>query len=131
MRLLLDTHVLLWWLADDRKLSSDARAMIGAADNQVLVSAASVWEIAIKEALKRIEIDLDELEDAILESGFEPLPIALNHAARVGGLPEVHRDPFDRMLVAQASIEELRLVTHDRIFERYGLSAKGLPPVFV
>ena len=131
MRLLLDTHVLLWWLADDRKLSKDARTMIADADHQVLVSAASVWEVAIKAALRRIEIDLDDLEDAILKSGFEPLPIAVPHAVRVGRLQNVHRDPFDRMLVAQASIEELRLVTHDRVFERYGLSAEGLPPIFV
>jgi PIN domain nuclease of toxin-antitoxin system len=131
VRLLLDTHVLLWWLADDRKLSKDARTMIADANHQVLVSAASVWEVAIKTALKRIEIELDDLEDAILKSGFEPLPIAVRHAVRVGRLPDVHRDPFDRMLVAQAGVEELRLVTHDRLFERYGLSAEGLPPIFV
>ncbi|MGH7830654.1 MAG: type II toxin-antitoxin system VapC family toxin, partial [Candidatus Binatia bacterium] len=77
MRLLLDTHVLLWWLADDRKLSKDARAMIADPEHQVLVSAASAWEVAIKAALKRIEIELDDLEDAIRKSGFEPLPIAV------------------------------------------------------
>jgi len=131
VRLLLDTHVLLWWFADDRKLSKDARTMIANADHQVLVSAASVWEVAIKAALKRIEIELDDLEDAIRKSGFEPLSIAVQHAVRVGRLPDIHRDPFDRMLVAQASVEELRLVTHDRVFERYGLSAEGLPPIFV
>jgi PIN domain nuclease of toxin-antitoxin system len=131
VRLLLDTHVLLWWLADDRKLSKDSRAMIANADNQVLVSAASVWEVAIKTSLRRVEIELDDLEDAILKSGLEPLPIAVQHAVRVGRLPDVHRDPFDRMLVAQAGVEELRLVTHDRVFERYGLSAEGLPPIFV
>jgi PIN domain nuclease of toxin-antitoxin system len=131
VRLLLDTHVLLWWLADDRRLSTDARATIGDANNQVFVSAASVWEIAIKEAVKRIDIDLDDLQNAILKSGFEPLPIALEHAIRAGRLPHFHRDPFDRMLVAQASVEELRLLTHDRIFQRYGLSAEGLPPIFV
>lgn len=131
MRLLLDTHVLLWWLADDRKLSKDARAMIANANHQVLVSAASVWEVTIKTSLRRIEIELDDLEDAILKSGFAPLPIAVQHAIRVGRLPNVHRDPFDRMLVAQAGVEELRLVTHDRVFERYGLSAEGLPPIFV
>ncbi|HEY3302421.1 MAG TPA: type II toxin-antitoxin system VapC family toxin [Candidatus Binatia bacterium] len=131
MVLLLDTHVLIWWLADDRRLSKDARNLIADAHHRVLVSAASVWEIAIKSALKRIEIELDDLEDAILKSGFEPLPIALLHAVRVGRLPDVHRDPFDRMLVAQAGVEELRLVTHDRVFERYGLTAEGLPPIFV
>ena len=105
--------------------------MIANANHQVLVSAASVWEVAIKAALRRIEIELDDLENAILKSGFEPLPIAVQHAVRVGHLPDLHRDPFDRMLVAQASVEELRLVTHDRVFERYGLSAEGLPPILV
>jgi PIN domain nuclease of toxin-antitoxin system len=131
VRLLLDTHVLLWWLADDRKLSKEARTMIADANHEVLVSAASVWEVSIKAALRRIEIELDDLEGAILKSGFEPLPITVQHAVRVGRLPDVHRDPFDRMLIAQAGIEELRLVTHDRVFERYGLSAEGLPPIFV
>ena len=131
MRLLLDTHVLLWWLADDRKLGKEARAMIADAAHQALVSAASVWEIAIKAALRRIEIEIDDLEDAIVKSGFQPLPITAQHAVRVGRLPHVYRDPFDRMLVAQAGVEELRLVTHDRVFERYGLGAEGLPPIFV
>lgn len=131
MRLLLDTHVLLWWFADDRQLSRQARALIADGNNQLLVSAASVWEIDIKAALGRIDVELDDLEDAIVNGGFDPLAIAVPHAVRVGRLPNVHRDPFDRMLVAQASIEELRLVTHDRVFERYGLSAEGLPPIFV
>ena len=105
--------------------------MIADAGHQVLVSAATVWEVAIKAGLGRIQIELDDFEEAILKSGFEPLPISLPHAARTGRLPDVHRDPFDRMLVAQAGIEELRLVTHDRVFERYGLGAEGLPPIFV
>ena len=105
--------------------------MIAGANHQVLVSAASVWEVAIKTALRRIEIELDDLEEAILKSGFQPLPITVQHAVRVGRLPDVHRDLFDRMLVAQAGVEELRLVTHDRVFERYGLGAEGLPPIFV
>jgi PIN domain nuclease of toxin-antitoxin system len=131
VRLLLDTHVLVWWVADDRRLSKDARSLIANPKHQVIVSAAAVWEIAIKWGLGRIEMELDELEEAILKSGFEPLPIGVPHAVRVGRLPDIHRDPFDRMLVAQASVEELRLVTHDRIFERYGLTAEGLPPIFV
>jgi PIN domain nuclease of toxin-antitoxin system len=131
VRLLLDTHVLLWWLADDRKLSKSARAVIAKGSNQVVVSVVSLWEIAIKASLRRIEIELDNLEEAIVKSGFEPLSIGVRHALRVGRLPEIHRDPFDRMLVAQASVEELRLVTHDSVFERYGLGAEGLPPIFV
>jgi PIN domain nuclease of toxin-antitoxin system len=131
VRLLLDTHVLLWWLADDRKLAKPARDIIANPDNDVLVSAASVWEVSIKEALGRLEIELDDLEDAIVRNGFRPLPIGWRHAITAGRLPAVHRDPFDRMLVAQASIEELRVVSHDRVFERYGLSGEGLPPIIV
>ncbi len=131
MRVLLDTHVLLWWFSDDRKLAKDARAIIANPDNDVLVSAASAWEISIKAALGRLEIELDDLEDAILKNGFRPLPIGLRHAVTAGRLPNIHRDPFDRMLVAQASIEELRVVSHDRVFERYGLKDGGLPPIIV
>src|SRR5262245_46419677 len=131
MRLLLDTHVLLWWLSDNRKLTKTAREVIAKPDNDVLVSSASVWEVAIKTALGRIEIELDDLEDAIARNGFRSLPIAFRHAVTTGHLPAVHRDPFDRMLVAQASVEELRIVSHDRVFERYGLSAEGLPPIIV
>jgi PIN domain nuclease of toxin-antitoxin system len=131
VRLLLDTHVLLWWLADDRKLPKPAREIIAKPDNDVLVSSASVWEVAIKVALGRIEVELDDLEDAIARNGFRSLPIGFRHAITAGRLPAVHRDPFDRMLVAQASVEELRVVSHDRVFERYGLSAEGLPPIIV
>ncbi len=131
MRLLLDTHVLLWWLSDDRKLAKNARDIIANPDNDVLVSSASAWEISIKAALRRLEIELDNLESAMVSNGFRPLPIGLRHGLTAGRLPNVHRDPFDRMLVAQASVEELRLVSHDRVFERYGLAAAGLPPIIV
>ena len=131
MRLLLDTHVLLWWLADDRKLGKTAREIIANPTNDVHVSTASVWEAAIKVALGRLEIELDDLEEAIVRNGFRPLPIGFRHAVTAGRLPSVHRDPFDRMLVAQAGVEELRIVSHDRVFERYGLSTEGLPPIIV
>ena len=131
MRLLLDTHVLLWWLADNRKLGKAAREIIANPNNDVHVSTASIWEAAIKAALGRLEIELDDLEDAIIRNGFRPLPIGFRHAVTAGRLPSVHRDPFDRMLVAAASEEELRVVSHDRVFERYGLSTEGLPPIIV
>ncbi len=131
MRLLLDTHVLLWWLADDRKLAKPARDLIANPDNDVHVSSVSVWEAAIKATLGRLEIELDDLADTIVQNGFRPLPVGFRHAVTAGRLPSVHRDPFDRMLVAQACVEELRLVSHDRVFERYGLSAEGLPPIIV
>jgi PIN domain nuclease of toxin-antitoxin system len=97
----------------------------------VLVSSVSVWEISIKAALGRLEIELDDLENAIVRNGFRPLPIGLRHAVTAGRLPNVHRDLFDRMLIAQASVEELRVVAHHRGFERYGLSGEGLPPIIV
>ena len=131
MRLLLDTHVLLWWLSDDRKLATSGRQIIANPNNDVFVSSASVWEISIKTALGRLEIELDDLENAIARNGFRSLPIGFRHAITAGRLPAVHRDPFDRMLVAQASVEELRIVSHDRVFERYGLSAEGLPSIIV
>lgn len=131
MRLLLDTHVLLWWLSDDRKLANSGRQIIANPDNDVLVSSASLWEIAIKTALGRLEIELDDLENAIARNGFRSLPIGFRHALTAGRLPNVHRDPFDRMLVAQASVEELRIVSHDRMFQRYALNAEGLPPIIV
>jgi PIN domain nuclease of toxin-antitoxin system len=131
MRLLLDTHILLWWLSDDRKLAKNAREVIANPDNDVLVSSACLWEVAIKTSLGRIEVELDGLEDAIAHNGFRALPIGFRHALTAGSLPPVHRDPFDRMLIAQASIEELRLVSHDRVFERYGLARAGLPPIIV
>jgi PIN domain nuclease of toxin-antitoxin system len=83
----------------------------------------------IKAALGRLEIELDDLESATLRNGFRPLPIGIQHALMAGRLPNIHRDPFDRMLVAQARVEELRVVSHDRVFERYGLAAAGLPPI--
>ena len=131
MRLLLDTHVLLWWLSDDRKLATSGRQIIANPNNDVFVSSASVWEISIKTALGRLEIELEALENAIARNGFRSLPIGFRHALTAGRLPAVHRDPFDRMLVAQASVEELRIVSHDRVFERYGLSAEGLPSIIV
>ena len=131
MRLLLDTHVLLWWLSDDRKLAQSAREIIANPANDVIVSSASAWEISIKAALGRLEIELDSLEAAVERNGFRPLPIGVRHALTAGRLPNVHRDPFDRMLIAQAKVEELRILSHDRVFERYGLSSDGLPPIIV
>ena len=131
MRLLLDTHILLWALSDDRRVDSSTRELIINPVNDVFVSAVSLWEIGIKASLGRIDIEVDELEPTIADAGFEPLPINFSHAAMAGKLPLVHRDPFDRMLVAQAGVEELRIVTHDRIFKRYSLDVQGLPPIIV
>lgn len=118
-RLLLDTHVFLWWRADDRRVRRPTRDAIAAAD-VVFVSAASAWEAAIKTALGRLKIP-DTVEAGVLASGFERLPISFAHAEAAGRLPQHHADPFDRMLIAQARLEGLTLVTHDRQFEPYGV----------
>lgn len=118
MNLLLDTHVLLWWLDDNPILSSDARNTIASGESDVFVSAATAWEIAIKKALGKLVVP-DDLEAAIVASGFQELPITVAHATAAGALPPHHTDPFDRMLIAQAQLENLTLVTHDERFVAY------------
>lgn len=118
MRILLDTHVYLWWLQDHPKLSKIAHAKIMAA-NEVYVSSASIWEAAIKIGLGKLDADVDLLVAEIANSGFQELPITARHAAMVGQLPDIHRDPFDRILVAQAMCEPLRFLTVDGILQPY------------
>jgi PIN domain nuclease of toxin-antitoxin system len=118
--LLLDAHALLWWLADDATLEAAARAAIASPANDVLVSAATVWEIEIKRALGKLEAP-DGLVDAVEASAFQALPISLADAERAGRLPPHHRDPFDRMLVAQAMRLDALIVSRDDAFARYGL----------
>ena len=117
MNLLLDTHVFIWWRTKDARLGAPVRDAIGAADI-VFVSAASAWEAAIKQSLGRLRLP-DRFEHGVEDSGFQKLPIHFAHAERVAILPRHHADPFDRMLVAQAQIEDLTLISHDRWFERY------------
>ena len=117
MSFLLDTHVLLWLLGDE-PIDPVVRGQLADRANLVMVSSASVWEISVKAALGRIAFD-GSIEDAIDGVGFEPLPITAAHAERAGGLPAHHRDPFDRMLVAQAQIEGLTLVSRDGVFSAY------------
>jgi PIN domain nuclease of toxin-antitoxin system len=118
MRLLLDTQVLIWW-DEGRRLSPGARRAIREAP-EVFVSAASAWEVAIKVALGRLG-PTRTVEEAAGESGFVELPVTFRHAARIAALPLHHRDPFDRLLVAQAEVEGLTLVTRDPAFEPYGV----------
>lgn len=120
MKSLLDTHILLWWLTDDRRLSSKAKELIANPNNCVYVSAASMWEIAIKRALGRITIEFHDLEEAIKRNGFEQLAISFRHAAGISALPNYHRDPFDRMLIAQCIAEDARLLTNDSVMRSYG-----------
>jgi PIN domain nuclease of toxin-antitoxin system len=121
MRLLLDTHIALWALTDDRRLSAQARALIEEPSNRVVVSAATVWEIAIKHALHREDMPVSGSEALgwFRQSGYDLLPVTSDHAAAVD-LPRHHRDPFDRLLVAQAQTEPMRLLTRDPFVALYG-----------
>jgi PIN domain nuclease of toxin-antitoxin system len=119
VNLLLDTQVLIWW-DEGRRLTSEARRAIGEADD-VYVSAASAWEIAIKTGLGRLKPSRT-VEQAAAESGFLELPVTFRHAARVASLPPHHRDPFDRLLVAQATEEGLTLVSRNPAFGSYGIT---------
>ncbi|MGH2703808.1 MAG: type II toxin-antitoxin system VapC family toxin [Actinomycetota bacterium] len=120
MRLLLDTNALLWWLAADRSLGRRARALIADAASSVFVSAATVWEIAIKRSLGKLDSPSD-LERQIEDNRFVPMPVTLGHAWAAGHLPRHHDDPFDRMLVAQAAAEGLAILTADSRIGLYGI----------
>jgi PIN domain nuclease of toxin-antitoxin system len=122
-RLLVDTHALLWWLADDPALPPAARDAIADPGNEALVSTASLWEIAIKRALGKLAAP-DDLPVAIIGGGFVWLPVGADHAWRVHELPVHHRDPFDRLLVAQAQIEKLAVVTGDPHFGPYEVQVR-------
>lgn len=112
MRLLLDTHVLLWWLADDPRLAATARAAIASPEDEVRVSAASIWEMVIKQALGKLQLP-DGFAEVLASEDLLPLPVTAAHALAVGRLPLLHHDPFDRLLVAQCQVEGLTLVTAD------------------
>lgn len=118
MRLLLDTHVFLWAVTDDEKLSAKARRLITEAE-AVFVSSASIWEASIKAGLGKLAVDIDALIAEITNSGYLELSVRAAHAARVRDLPHIHRDPFDRMLVAQALTEPLQLLTADGYLSQY------------
>ena len=118
MRVLLDTHVLLWALTDDPKLSSKARRLIENAA-EIYVSAATSWEMAIKVGLGKLDADLDEIREYCLESGFVELPITSEHAIAVKDLEHHHKDPFDRLIVATAISEPMRLLTADTQIAQY------------
>lgn len=120
MRLLLDTHVLLWCMSGDRRLREESAALVRDPANDVYFSAASVWEVAIKAALGKLRVDTGELLRNLAAEGFSELPVFGRHAAEVAALPAHHRDPFDRLLVAQSRVESLRLLTDDKTLLRYG-----------
>lgn len=124
MRALLDTHALLWWLAGDLRLPLAARAVVDDQSNRMLVSAATAWEITTKHRIGKLphaaSIAANVLA-AVVRHGFVPLGISMAHAQLAGSLPGIHRDPFDRMLAAQAEIEGLPVISSDRVFDRYGV----------
>ncbi len=124
MRALLDSHAFLWWIGDDPRLSPGAREIIAEGGNEIFFSAASAWELAIKSSLGRLRMPADFerfVTDQVNLNGFSMLPVQLSHALRVHGLPPHHKDPFDRMLVAQAQVEEMPLVSRDRRLAGYGV----------
>ena len=121
MIVLLDTHLLLWAAAGSNKLPPRAADLIQNETNQLLFSAASLWEVAIKAGLNRpdFKISAGRFRRALFENGYDELPISGRHAAAIANLPDIHKDPFDRILVAQAQVEDLTLCTSDRIVARY------------
>ena len=122
MRILVDTHLLLWAVASSRRLPKRARSAILDPANEVFYSAASVWEVAIKSGLRRRDftVNVSAFVRALGQGGFIELPVTATHASRVAALPSVHRDPFDRMLVAQAVAEPMTLLTNDPVLQGYG-----------
>lgn len=120
-RLLVDSHVLLWHVLDDSRLGPKPTAAIEAVDAQVLVSTASLWEIAIKAGLGKLDAP-DDLPERVQQLGFELLPVTAEHAWQVRHLPPLHRDPFDRLLIAQAQVEQLPIVTADPSFDSYDVT---------
>jgi PIN domain nuclease of toxin-antitoxin system len=121
MNLLLDTHLLIWSGWTPRRLSSAARSLISSLDNEVIFSAASLWEIAIKQGLGKNDFDVDVrvLRRNLLDNGYKELPVVGDHAVAIRSLPLIHKDPFDRILVAQATVEGITLLTADPIVSRY------------
>ncbi|KAF0250482.1 MAG: PilT domain-containing protein [bacterium] len=121
MNLLLDTHILIWWLENNPRLPSEAQKAITEPSNLVYVSAITVWEIGIKKAIGKLTIP-DNLEEALVVNRFQLLPITISHALVAGKLPLLHSDPFDRMLVAQAQVEILTIVTVDDRIKQYNVN---------
>jgi len=121
VRLLLDTHLLLWAAGAPDRLSREVRALLSDPANVLVFSAASLWEITIKAGLGRADFRIDPhgLRRGLIENDYEELPITSHHAVAVAGLPDLHRDPFDRILVAQALVEGMILVTHDPLVQAY------------
>ncbi len=122
MNYLLDTHTFLWWVDDSRQLSDISREIIHNGSNRIFLSLASQWEIGIKASIGRLEFPMDQLEDTVEQNGFELLAMTTRHIIKSTGLPMHHRDPFDRMLIAQARLESLTLISRDAVFPDYDVA---------
>ena len=121
MKLLLDTHTAIWWLAGDERISDAIAAHLTDDSNQVLISAVVAWEVAIKRSLGKLDAP-DGLGSTLASAGAQPLPVTIAHAEAVEALPWIHRDPFDRLLVAQALTEDAAIVSNDESLSRYGVT---------
>ncbi len=121
MKLLLDTHLLLWAASEPDRLSDNARDLIGSQENTLFFSAANLWEVAIKQGLGRADFQIDArlLRRGLLDNGYNEIPIASEHAVAIDGLPSIHKDPFDRILIAQATVEGITLLTADTLVAEY------------
>ena len=115
---LLDTHILLWWLSDDKKLDKKIRDLIAKPTTRIFVSTVSIWEIVIKKSLNKLKAP-DNLKEMLYENDFEILPITADHALYLEHLPAIHNDPFDRLLIAQSIVEDLIIITVDEIIPKY------------
>lgn len=120
-RLLLDTHALIWWMNGSSQLGPLSKQLIAEKNNQIYVSAASIWEMSIKRQMGKLEVP-DDLDSIIDELGFDKLDISLFHAEQAGNLPTHHKDPFDRMLIAQAQAEGLQIIYSDEHFPKYNIN---------
>jgi PIN domain nuclease of toxin-antitoxin system len=124
VRLLLDTHALIWWMSNSPSLPDTVRRLMSDKENTIFVSAASAWEMATKVRLGRLPAASDitrNFPEYMLQAGFESLPVSTEHGVRAGLLPGPHQDPFDRMLIAQAEMEKLFIVSNEKIFDQYGV----------
>lgn len=121
MRLLIDTQVILWWLSDDDKLGKQARGLLGEAETQVFASIASLWEVSIKQSMGKLPAKAADLANWLRELSIDILPVSVSHLVALERLPHLHRDPFDRILVAQTIAEGLTIMTSDQKIAHYGI----------
>jgi PIN domain nuclease of toxin-antitoxin system len=119
VKFLLDTHALLWWLADDDQLGSAAREVVADPANDILISMVSLWEIVVKVRIGKLQADIEEIIEAVQREGFTVLDVSMAHLVALAGLPMHHRDPFDHLLIAQAMTEDATFISEDRNAARY------------